>query len=82
MTEHYVYLFHTKEFVDLKEPVYKIGKTTKPDLERFHQYDEGTRFYYQTSCHNCHDIEKKIIALFKKNYELHCGREYFTPLKI
>ena len=77
MTEHFVYLFHTKEFVDLQEPVYKIGKTTKPNLERFQQYDEGTRFYFQTSCHNCHEIEKKVIALFKKNYELHCGREYF-----
>ena len=77
MTEHFVYLFHTKEFVDLQEPVYKIGKTTKPNFERFQQYDEGTRFYFQTSCHNCHEIEKKVIALFKKNYDLHCGREYF-----
>ena len=77
MTEHYVYLFHTKEFVDSKEPVYKIGKSTKPNFERFQQYAEGTRFHFQMSCHNCHDLENKIIALFKTKYELHCGREYF-----
>jgi transposase-like protein len=29
------------------------------------------------SCRDCHVLEKKIIALFKINYELHCGMEYF-----
>jgi Meiotically up-regulated gene 113 len=77
MTEHYVYLFHTKEFVDSKEPVYKIGKSTQSNFKRFNQYNEGTLFHFQMSCHNCHDLEKKIIALFKINYVLHCGREYF-----
>ena len=77
MTEHYVYLFHTKEFVDSKEPVYKIGKSTQPNFGRFNQYVEGTRFHFQMSCHNCHDLENKIIALFKTKYELYCGREYF-----
>ena len=77
MTEHYVYLFHTKQFVESKEPVYKIGKSMKPNFERFNQYSEGTRFHFQMSCHNCHELEKKIIALFRINYKLHCGREYF-----
>jgi Meiotically up-regulated gene 113 len=77
MSEHYVYLFHTKEFVDAKEPVYKIGKSTQSNFKRFNQYNEGTIFHFQMSCHNCHDLEKKIIALFKINYELHYGREYF-----
>ena len=77
MTHHYVYLFHTQKFVDSKEPVYKIGKTTQPNFERFNQYDEGALFHFQMSCHNCHDMEKKMITLFKEKYELHCGREYF-----
>jgi predicted Zn-ribbon and HTH transcriptional regulator len=77
MTQHYVYLFHAKKFVDLQEPVYKIGKTTKPNFERFNQYDEGAIFHFQMSCRDCHVLEKKIIALFKINYELHCGLEYF-----
>ena len=77
MTEHYVYLFHTKEFVDSKEHVYKIGKSTQHNFKRFNQYNDGTTFHFQMSCHNCHDLEKKIITLFKINYELHCGREYF-----
>ena len=77
MTQHYVYLFHTKKFVDSKEPVYKIGKTTQPNFGRFNQYDEGAIFHFQMSCYNCHDMEKKMIALFKEKYALHCGREYF-----
>ena len=77
MTQHYVYLFHTKKFVDSKEPVYKIGKTTQPNFERFNQYDEGALFHFQISCRNCHVLERKMISLFKKKYELHCGLEYF-----
>ena len=76
MTQQYVYLFHTKEFADSKEPVYKIGKSTQPNFKRFNQY-EGALFHFQMSCHNCHDMEKKMIALFTEKYELHCGREYF-----
>ena len=77
MSQHYVYLFHTKKFVDSKEPVYKIGETTQPNFERFNQYDEGALFHFQMSCRNCHVLERKMIALFKKKYELHCGLEYF-----
>jgi T5orf172 domain len=77
MSQHYVYLFHTQKFVDSKEPVYKIGKTTQPNFERFNQYDDGALFHFQMSCRNCHVLERKMIALFKKKYELHCGLEYF-----
>ena len=77
MAQHYVYLFHTKRFVDTKEPVYKIGKSTQPNFERFNQYVEGAIFHFQISCRNCHVLERKMIALFKKKYELHCGLEYF-----
>jgi hypothetical protein len=77
MTQHYVYLFHTKEFVDSKEPVYKIGKSTLPNIERIRQYEDDESFHFEIPCNNCHDLEKKIIALFNINYELHYGREYF-----
>lgn len=77
MSQHYVYLFHTQKFIDSTEPVYIIGKTTQPNFERFNQYDDGALFHFQMSCRNCHVLEREMIALFKKKYELHCGLEYF-----
>ena len=77
MTHHYVYLFHTQKFVDSKEPVYKICKTIQPNFERFNPYVDAESFHFKIPCHNCHDLEKKIIALFQINYVLHYGREYF-----
>ena len=65
----YIYLFQTKELVDSKQPIYKFGKKTKPNLEEFYEYPVGTRMMKQISCDNCHVSEKKIISLFTVNYE-------------
>ena len=67
MTEHYVYLFHTQEFVDSKEPV--IGKSTKPNFEQFKQYDD-LEF---DKCRAINHEKKKIIL--ELEIKLRCLRD-------
>ena len=79
MSYQYVYLIQTREFVNSKEPVYKIGKTTKINFTRFLQYPKGSVQIFQSSCHNCDVLEKNIIKQFHAKYH-HCkliGKEYF-----
>jgi uncharacterized membrane-anchored protein YjiN (DUF445 family) len=75
----YVYLSHTREFFNAKQPIYKIGKTTKQNFTRFSEYARGSVMLFQSSCSNCHELERKIITLFTSKYELKrsIGTEYF-----
>ena len=34
----YIYLFHTREFINAKQPIYKIRKTTKQNFTQFFEY--------------------------------------------
>ena len=38
MNTHHIYLLQAGEFVDKKETIYKIGKTTQDNLKRFASY--------------------------------------------
>ena len=75
----YVYLFHTREFFNSNKPIYKIGKTTKPNFTRFSNYPKGSVMLFQSSCRNCHELEMIIITLFTSKYvrKIDFGREYF-----
>ena len=79
MSYQYIYLIQTREFVNSKEPVYKIGKSTKINFTRFLQYPKESVQIFQSSCYNCHVLEKIIIKQFHAKYH-HCkivGKEYF-----
>ena len=79
MSYQYVYLIQTREFVNSKEPIYKIGKTTKINFTRFLQYPKDSVQIFQSSCYDCDVLEKNIIKRFHAKYH-HCkliGREYF-----
>ena len=75
----YIYLLQTREFMSLKEPIYKIGKTTKAHFTRFNQYPKGSCLLFHMICTNCHTLERQIIKLFKTKYTLckDIGLEYF-----
>lgn len=75
----YIYLLQTREFVNSKEPIYKIGKTTKLNFTRFKQYPQGSVLLFQSSCFDCNKLEKQIIQLFKSKYKIRTsiGRESF-----
>ena len=75
----YIYLLQTREFIQLKQPVYKIGRTTQVNFERFKQYPKGSLLYQQLYCFNCIETEGILIKLFKKHFthRKDIGNEYF-----
>ena len=54
--------------VALNASVYKVGKTTQPNFERFKNYPKGYKIILLHGCTNCHAIEKNILELFKLKY--------------
>ena len=79
MSYQYVYLIQTREFVNSKQPIYKIGKTKQINFTRFMQYPKGSVQIFQSSCNNCDVLEKNIIKRFHAKYH-NCksiGKEYF-----
>ena len=75
----YIYLLQEREFIKTNESIYKIGKSKQENLKRICNYPNGTKLLFQTICHNCDILEKKIINIFKNKYELqkNIGLEYF-----
>ena len=65
-----IHILYTREFMSLKEPIYKIGKTTKAHFTRFNQYPKGSCLLFHMICADCHTIEKILIKLFKVKYSL------------
>lgn len=75
----YIYLLQEREFIKTKENVFKVGKTTKLNHERFNQYPKGSVLLFQMICSNCSDMESKVIKVFKDKFKLRkdIGNEYF-----
>ena len=65
----YVYLLQTREFLNSKEPVYKIGRSKQDNYARFSQYGLGSVLLFQSSCDDSIKLEKEIIGLFNQKYE-------------
>lgn len=78
MTE-YIYLLQEREFIKLKENIYKIGKTKQENLKRISNYANGSILICQFKCKDCDKLEKKLITHFREKYELQkdIGNEYF-----
>lgn len=76
---HYIYLLREREFIKTDENIYKIGKTTAPNLTRLSQYPNGSVLMFQMYCTNCHKIEKLLIHKFRAKYihKSDIGHEYF-----
>lgn len=76
---HYVYLIQEREFIDLIQPVYKVGKTTQPDLKRFKSYPNGSELLFHSRCYDCTKAEKNILKVFRSTFvsRKDIGAEYF-----
>ncbi len=72
-----IYLLHEKNFMDLNEKVYKIGKTRQPNIKRFKQYPIGSKLLFYIECYDCDIMEKELILEFNKTFKLYKGNEYF-----
>lgn len=66
--DHYIYLLQDRTAVAVNAHIYKVGKTTQPNFERFKNYPKGYKIIILTGCINCHTIEKNILELFRLKY--------------
>lgn len=68
---HYCYIIRRREFTNIQEPIYKIGRTTEQGLKRLLQYDNGMGFeiYGMRKVNNAFKVEKKLKEIFMNNYE-------------
>lgn len=76
---NFIYLIRLREFMRVKEEVYKVGKTTKPCIKRLNRYPTGSEIICILPCLNCHTTENEIKKLFKSKYKQRneYGIEYF-----
>ena len=75
----YIYLIQERTAVAINKPIYKIGRTSQLNFERFKSYGKGYKILLHVVCDNCIDIELKLINLFKSKYthSTDYGNEYF-----
>ena len=79
MNTEYIYLLIEREFINAKQSIFKVGKTTQSNNKRIKQYPKGSMLLYQSICQNCGNIEKQIIKKFKEEFKQRkdIGTEYF-----
>lgn len=75
----YIYILYEREFLDKREPIYKIGKTRQTNFKRFNSYPKGSVIELFTHCKDCDSIETALINRFKTLFEhmTNVGNEYF-----
>ncbi len=75
----YVYLIRERTAVVANQPIYKLGKTTQPNFDRFKGYHKGYEILLHIRCDDCHLIERAMIEYFINNYRhaTEYGNEYF-----
>jgi hypothetical protein len=72
-------MIRPREFKTQNLPVYKIGKTSKENFERFKSYGKGYEVVFLMICDNCTKTENVIKHQFKRKFtqKLEYGYEYF-----
>lgn len=79
MSSNNCYIIQEREFLNLNQDIYKIGKTTQEGLKRTNQYPKGSKIILFMEVQNCHEFENKVKNLFDKKY-IHrkdIGSEYY-----
>ena len=76
MSKGIVYLIQPAELIDTNR--YKIGCSQNTKLKRItNDYKNGTRYILIMECDNPFEVEKNIKILFRKQFKLIAGHEYF-----
>ena len=75
----YIYLIQERTAVVSNQHIYKLGRTSQLNFERFKGYGKGYRILLHVVCNNCIDLELELINLFKTKYIQYTeyGNEYF-----
>jgi len=76
---NYIYLLQTHHSIDMKEDVYKIGKTTQQNIQRIRSYPKCSKLLLHLECKDCHESEKILLEKFRKEFIQikKYGNEYF-----
>ena len=79
MKSNTIYLLQTREFIQLKQPVYKIGRTNQLIENRFKQYPKGSQLLHSNICYNSVNTETILLRYFKEQFKHRpdIGKEYF-----
>ena len=74
-----VYIIHVREFINSKQDIYKIGRTSQAHTKRANSYPKGSCLEFQIRVEDSRDVEKQIIRCFKESFvqRLDIGMEYF-----
>ena len=74
-----LYLIHTREFITIQKPIYKIGRGGNVQ-KRVQQYPKGSNLLFLNICYNSIFCEKELINIFKEKFiqEKYYGNEYFS----
>lgn len=74
-----LYLIHTREFISLEKPIYKIGRGENVK-NRVMQYPNGSNVLFLHICKNSIFCEAKIIEIFRQTFkqETYYGNKYFS----
>lgn len=75
----YIYLLQERTAVAINKPIYKIGRTSQLNFERFKAYGKGYKILLHVVCDDCINLELRLINLFKSKYiqSTQYGNEYF-----
>ncbi len=75
----FIYLVHVREFIRMKEDVYKIGYTRRDIEQRMNGYPKGSKILFSISVKDAKYVELELIRIFKKKFvqKKDFGSEYF-----
>jgi hypothetical protein len=75
----YIYLLREREFIRLKEPCYKVGRTKQTPNDRFSGYPKGSEIILYVAVPDSIAAEKQVITVFKRDFKQRkdYGNEYF-----
>ncbi len=65
-------------YLIIKDNLVKLGKSKNENSSRLNQYGKNARIICCANCDNQDDAEKELIRLFKSNFKLVKGREWFA----
>jgi T5orf172 domain len=82
LLDGFIYVIREREFMNLGQNVFKIGKTNRPVGERLCEYPKGSYPHYFENVKNCDEIEQLIIKKLKSIpdefiHRKDIGSEYF-----
>lgn len=75
----FIYIVQPREFIRMKENVYKIGRTAQSPDKRIGQYPKNTKLYFIIAVDNSIEKETMLLRIFRKEFipRTDFGSEYF-----